>query len=47
MSLKDKIDVDEDRENNELQITVETTGTGRAVADGLIHHVEGILGRER
>jgi len=46
MPVKDKIDVNEDRDANQLTIEIDTTGTGRAIADGLISHIHGMLAED-
>lgn len=45
MSQVDKIDITESQ--GEVTITIDTTGTGRAIADALIHHVDSILGNNQ
>lgn len=38
----DRVDIEQDYDNNEVIIRIDTTGTGQAVADALIEHIRGM-----
>lgn len=39
----DRIDIEDNPEQNEVVIRIDTTGTGRVLADGVIDHIRGMI----
>lgn len=43
----DRIDVEDKPDENEVVIRIDTTGTGRVLADGVIHHIRKLLTKNK